>query len=176
VNALVVFPDGRLASGSGDGAIRIWNLETGICESTLKGTSQDLQCLAVLTDGRLAAGSEDGLIDVWNPITEILEDTLESHTPFGVSCLVSLANGRLISGYSIIQAWDLPEGSHQILDDTSCSDGFLAVLNDGRLATSSFGASIQIWNLDKRICETTLDVFSHQVIQRSAAAGGTAGG
>jgi hypothetical protein len=176
LRCLAVLTDDRLASGYWDGSIRIWNLETGICESTLKGTSQDLQCLAVLTDGRLAAGSEDGLIDVWNPITEILEDTLESHTPFGVSCLVSLADGRLISGYSIIQAWDLPEGSHQILDDTSCSDGFLAVLNDGRLATSSFGASIQIWNLDKRICETTLDVFSHQVIQRSAAAGGTAGG
>ena len=158
IQCLAVFPDGRIAAGYWDGSIQILNLETGESEITLESPSKRIvECLAVLTDGRLASGYQGGSIYIWNPKTGIREDTLDNHRQFTVSCLVSLADSRLISGYEVIKIWDLSKRSNQILDEENASHGALAVLSDGRLATSSNWSSIQIWNLDKCICETTLE-------------------
>ena len=65
--ALAVLPDGRLASGSGDHTIRLWNLATGACAATLEGHTGVVWALAVLPDGRLASGSGDATIKLWDP-------------------------------------------------------------------------------------------------------------
>jgi hypothetical protein len=54
VRALAVLPDGRLASGSDDGTIKIWVPETGAYDATLQGHSSWVYALVVLPDGRLA--------------------------------------------------------------------------------------------------------------------------
>jgi WD40 repeat protein len=67
VNALAVLGDRRLASGSGDTTIRLWDPATGACERVFEGHQSWVVALAVLGDGRLASGSDDTTIRLWDP-------------------------------------------------------------------------------------------------------------
>jgi WD40 repeat protein len=66
VNALAVLPEGRLASGSLDGAVRVWDLAAGTAH-VLKGHTDRVNALAVLPDGSLASGSNDYTVST--PVT-----------------------------------------------------------------------------------------------------------
>jgi WD40 repeat protein len=67
VNALAVLGDGRLASGSCDNTIRLWDPASGACERVFEGHLAWVWALAVLGDGRLASGSDDNTIRLWDP-------------------------------------------------------------------------------------------------------------
>ena len=75
VLCLAVLEGGRLASGSADQMIKIWNLATGVCVATLEGHGGTVYSLAVLEGGRLASGSVDIFdnIKIWDAA---LSDTL----------------------------------------------------------------------------------------------------
>ena len=57
---------GRLASGSRDQKIKIWNVATGACLATLEGHEGDVISLAGLEGGKLASGSFDMKIKIWD--------------------------------------------------------------------------------------------------------------
>jgi len=57
--------DGRLASGSKDNAMRIWDLSKGgECVQTLTGHISSVYSFCALGDCRLASGSEDNTIRI----------------------------------------------------------------------------------------------------------------
>ena len=64
VFSLAVLECGRLASGSDDLTITIWDLVTGACVATLEGHEDIVLSLAVLEGGRLASGSAEQRIDI----------------------------------------------------------------------------------------------------------------
>ncbi len=59
-------PDGRLATGSWDGTVRLWSLEYEELH-VLHGHTEQVLCITVLSDGRLATGSWDGTVRLWSP-------------------------------------------------------------------------------------------------------------
>ena len=59
--------DGRLASGSDDNTIRLWDPASGACERVFEGHLAWVRALALLGDGRLASGSDDNTIRLWDP-------------------------------------------------------------------------------------------------------------
>jgi WD40 repeat protein len=48
VSALAVLGDGRLASGSRDGTIKLWNPQTQRCEATLEGHTRAVSARRLL--------------------------------------------------------------------------------------------------------------------------------
>jgi len=60
----------RLASGSGDKTIILWDLAGGKPERTLSGHEGGIRCLAWAADDRLASGSDDGTIRIWQRISD----------------------------------------------------------------------------------------------------------
>ncbi len=68
---LVLSPDGtRIASGGGDGDVRIWDVATLKPKFVLKGHVGRVLSLTWSADGgTLASGSEDGSVRLWDPST-----------------------------------------------------------------------------------------------------------
>ncbi len=65
VRSLAVLPDGRLASGGGDGQIKLWPRERRGRAPVILTHGSSVRSLAVLADGRLASGGMRRLIKLW---------------------------------------------------------------------------------------------------------------
>lgn len=94
--------EGRLATASGDGIVRIWNLATGEIETTRRGHAAGVWSLALPGGRPLAAtGSADECCRIWNLApsggpTEPLGDRglVVGRSPSGDRLAVGLADGR----------------------------------------------------------------------------------
>jgi WD40 repeat protein len=107
-----VLPDGRLAAGSVDRTIRLWDVTTGAETARLEGHSGRVRALCVLPRGRLASGSDDDTIRLWDVTTGAEAARLEGHSG-RVRALCVLPDGRLASGSDddTIRLWDVTTGA-----------------------------------------------------------------
>jgi WD40 repeat protein len=97
VLSLAVLEDGRLASGSEDGTIKLWpKQDTG--DPVVLSHGSPVRAMAVLADGRLASGGGDGTIKLW-PKDGTGPPVIRSHGS-SVWSLAALADGRLASAGS----------------------------------------------------------------------------
>lgn len=71
----------KLASGSDDYTVRVWDVATRQVEHTLEGHSGWVNSVVFSHDGsKLALGSHGGIVRVWNVATGQVEHTLEGHS------------------------------------------------------------------------------------------------
>ena len=66
IYCLLELLDGRIASGSADLTIKIWDLTNKTCLQTLVGQKNSILSLAQFNDGKLISGSEDKSIYIWD--------------------------------------------------------------------------------------------------------------
>jgi putative hemolysin len=142
-----VLPDGRLASGSDDDTIRLWDVTTG-AQTIFKGHSHGVNALCVLPDGRLASGSNHHTIRLWDVTTGAETARLEGHAD-SVNALCVLPDGRLVSGSDdcTIRLWDVTTGAETALEGHSDGVNALCMLPDGRLASGSNDCTIRLWDV-----------------------------
>jgi WD40 repeat protein len=159
VTALVALPDGRLASGSRDTTIRLWDPASGACERVFEGHQDSVIALAVLCDGRLASGSTDNTIRLWDPASGACERVFEGHQG-PVIALAVLCDGRLASGSTdtTIRLWDPTSGTcERVFKGHQDWVRALAVLGDGRLASGSDDNTIRLWDPASGACERVFE-------------------
>ena len=108
-------PDGkRLASGSRDKTIRVWDASTGTHLHTLEGHTEGVESVAFSPpDGKiLASGSRDKTIRVWDASTGAHLHTLKGHRNEVWSVAFSPINRILASGSSDLRVWVASTGTH----------------------------------------------------------------
>lgn len=144
VSSLAYSPDGSvLASGSQDGAIKIWDPQTGQALKTLE--AEALVCsVAVAPDGRvLASGCSDGAVKLWDLQAGKLQHSLHtSKSNAAVLCVEFSPDGRrlaasnggqlvlwsmalrqeLLSNGSIVSDFAFSPDGRSILIGTACKE------------------------------------------------------
>ena len=106
----------KIASGSGDNSVKIWNAESGQCVRTLKGHSSSVTSMQFLSNNNtLATGSRDTSIKLWKVESGECIRTLTGHSS-AVTSLQLLANSNdnnnLASGSldASIKIWNVDSG------------------------------------------------------------------
>lgn len=152
VYAFAVLPRERLASGSLDNSIKIWDLNSRTCLSTLAGSDGHtdlIYTLVSLPGDRLASGSYDKTIKIWDLKSNQCVATLRGHSNW-VTSLTMLRDNYLVSGSRdhTIQIWDLSSEKRKQVIFAEKPVTEIAVLSDGRLVSVRSGGTITVWNSD----------------------------
>ena len=114
VRSVAFLPDGRHAlSGSWDGSMRLWDLETGKELRRFAGHTRGINGLAVTPDGRRAVtASGDTTAAVWDLESGRLLRRFERHSGFVESVAISPDGRQVLTGSADRSArlWDLETG------------------------------------------------------------------
>src|SRR5947209_483226 len=147
-------PDGqRIACGSNDHTVYLWNASTGESLSALKGHTRVVSSAAWSPDGQtLASGSDDSTVILWNVQAGTILRTLKGHRRNITGVAWSIDWRTLASGSDdgTIRVWNTKNGKLlRIL--TEHTDRVLCLLwsPDGQsLASASFDLTIRLWYCD----------------------------
>jgi len=170
VRSVAVSPDGTwAASGSDDRTVKIWELETGACRTTLQGHRSGVNSVAITPDGeRIVSGSQDNTICVWDAVDGTPVASWQASEHF-VTSVVAMSDGqRVISsgagGDPVLKIWNV--ATQQCLAKLAGHSEpveSMAVSNDGKRAVSGSFGSIWLWNLETGQCLATLKGHSDLV-------------
>ena len=109
---------GKVAGGSGDGGIRVWDAETGALEQTLRGHAHSVHGL-VVSGQRMISCSYDKTVRAWSLETWACVQTVEAYPAASPQFIGRLAvSGSTLVGGSIsrdhmateeheVRVWDL---------------------------------------------------------------------
>ena len=117
VLSLSYSPNGhRIASGSGDETIRIWDVETGsTIGNPLTGHTDAVRSVAYSPDGQhIVSGSDDMTIRIWDAETGTpVGGPLEGHTDEVNTVVYSPSGQHIVSGSDdkTIRIWDAETGA-----------------------------------------------------------------
>jgi WD40 repeat protein len=153
INAVGISPDGQiLASGSQDGTINLWNIDTAELMDAIAAHSEGVTSLTFSPDGKtLVSGSADSTINVWDVQTKELQHSLTDSSTRVRSIAIS-PNGQILASGSedkTIKLWHLPTG--ELLNTLTGHWGevnAVAISRDGQtLVSASWDETIRLWHL-----------------------------
>ena len=116
-------------SGSMDGTVRVWNLQTGQCQHTLTGHTS-LVGLLGLSPSYLVSAAADSTLRVWNPDTGEHHHTLAAHNG-AITCFQHDEFKVLSGSDGTLKMWDIRDGS-QVRDLLTGIVGVWQVVFEGR--------------------------------------------
>jgi hypothetical protein len=163
-------PDGkRLASGSCDQTVRVWDAASGAQLLCLEGHEKEVLAVSWSADGRrLASASVDGTVRVWDVASgaQLQLLRLEGHEKEVLAVSWSADGKRLATASrdKTVRVWDAASGA-QLLCLQGHADWVEAVnwSADGRrLASASVDKTVRVWNSETGAClhiiEWTMDL------------------
>ncbi|VUC33404.1 unnamed protein product [Clonostachys rosea] len=157
-------PDSKwLASGSRvDGAVTLWDVETGACLATIQGHSKRISAIEISLNSKWgASGSEDGTVMLWDK-TGARIATLMEHRRAITAIKISPDSKWLASASNdhTIKLWDMAGLCTAILEGHSEPINSLAISSDSKwLASGSIDSTINLRDTATSICAATITQF-----------------
>ncbi|KAF4337194.1 vegetative incompatibility het-e-1 [Fusarium beomiforme] len=156
----------KVASGSHDETIRIWDAETGECERELKGHSNLVSSVVFSHDSKkVASGSNDKTIRIWDTETGACERVLEGHSSSVSSVIFSHDSKKVASGSSdkTIRIWDAETGEceQELKGHSSWVSSVVFSHDSKKVASASWDKTIRIWNAETGACEDVIWLGHH---------------
>ncbi|KAL4996715.1 WD40-repeat-containing domain protein [Aspergillus recurvatus] len=163
VSSLATSSNGRhLVAGFRDGAVRIWNAETGIVQQILQ-TAAPVECIAITPDGQKVALASVVTIYLWDTDIQTHQSPLTAHTSLISTIEVSPCQKWIATGAKngTIGLWDRTTGLMvRMLHGHGSGIWTLSFSRDGRwIASASDDSTIRIWDFDTG--ETMHVLFGH---------------
>lgn len=152
VLAVAWSPDGkRIASGSRDGTVQVWNALTGTNVYIYYGHSNAVSALAWSPDSRfIASASWDKTVQVWNAATGQHHLTYQGHTA-DVNAVVWSPDGHFIASASTdttVQVWNSTTGQQRLTyrGHTASVTSLTWSPDSQDIASASEDTTAQVWN------------------------------
>jgi hypothetical protein len=153
VSSITFSPDGKkLASGSWDRTVKLWDVATGQELATLEGHKARITSIAFSPDGKkLASGSWDRTVKLWDVTTGQDFANFNEHTS-KVFCVAFSPDGKKLASGSedrTVKLWDvvttqelatLKGHAHQVLSVIFSPDG-------KKLASGSRDHTVKLWDV-----------------------------
>ncbi len=155
VLAVAYSPDGKTlaSSGSSDGTIQLWDVESGKHTKTLEGHTDTVISIAFSPDGKtLVSGSKDDTLRVWDVNTGRMLRKLAGHSN-DLKSVVFSRDGKMIASGSedaTARLWDAKTGRFlPTLRGHFWGIKAVAFSPDGKTVVSSDSSTILFWDWKK---------------------------
>lgn len=167
VSAVAFSPDGRaIATGSKDGRVKLWALQTGFCIATFTNHESEVTAVTFVANDVIVSASLDGTVRAFDIRRYRNFRVMVGPPPIRkFTCVSSDSAGELIAGgcsetFEII-VWSLRTG--QILEVLNGHKGPVSGIsfrsNRGTLASSSWDRSVRLWDMYER--KGSCEVLEH---------------
>ena len=152
INSLSVSPDGRrMATGSWDRTVKVWDAETGAALVTLQGHTSSVNGVSFSPNGqRIASASADGTVKVWDARSGKEMQTLKGNDQVLTSVTYSPDGRQIASGSNdgTVKLWNIgTETKLLTLAGHKSVVSSVAFSPDGhRIASASGDATVKLWD------------------------------
>ncbi|GAA99993.1 hypothetical protein E5Q_06696 [Mixia osmundae IAM 14324] len=147
-----------LATASDDATVRVWTVETALCDAILTGHTSYIGCVAYNPQGNLlASGSFDETVIIWDVLAARALRTLAAHSD-PVSAVDFIRDGSLLltcSHDGFLRLWDTETGQclKTLVDDTNPPASFARFSPNGKVILAcSLDSTIRLWSYHDDKC------------------------